>query len=58
MSDLFINSNNLPYIMAMYKFHKKRYRWITNAFGFLYVNLSILIVVATMTFLEEVKQWA
>ena len=56
--ELYINSHELPYIMAMYKLHKKKYRWITNAFGSIYVNLATLITVTTMALLEEVKQWA
>lgn len=55
---MYSDSHELPYIMAIYKFHKKKYRWITNAFGFIYVNLATLITVATMVLLEEVKQWA
>ena len=56
--DIYSDSHELPYIMAIFKFHKKKYRWITNAFGSIYVNLATLITVATMTLLEEVKQWA
>lgn len=44
--------------MAIYKFHKRKYRWITNAFGSIYVNLATLLTVTTMALLEEVKQWA
>ena len=56
--ELPIYSNELPYIMAIYKFHKKKYRWISNAFGSIYVNIATLITVATMSLLEEVRQWA
>ena len=31
--------NELPYIMTIYKFHKWKYRWISNAFGSIYVNI-------------------
>ena len=48
----------LPYIMAIYKFHNKKYRWISNAFGSVYVNIATLLTVSTMTILEEVKEWA
>ena len=58
MMELPINGKELPYIMAIYKFHKKKYRWITNAFGSIFVNLATLITVATMALLEEVKEWA
>ena len=56
--ELPINSSELPYIMAIYKFHKKKYRWISNAFGSIYVNIATLITLATMSLLEEVRQWA
>ena len=55
---LTIDSLELPYIMAIYKFHKKKYRWISNAFGSMYVNLATLVTIATMALLDEVKQWA
>ena len=44
--------------MAIYKFHKRKYRWISNAFGSIYVNIAILLTVSTMSILEEVKEWA
>ena len=50
--------DELPYIMAIYKFHKKKYRWISNAFGSIYVNIATLLTVSTMSILEEVKEWA
>ena len=56
--ELYIDSSELPYIMAIYKFHKQKYRWISNAFGSLYVYLASLVTVATMSLLEEVRQWA
>jgi hypothetical protein len=56
--ELSIDNHELPYIMAIYKFHKKKYRWISNAFGSIYVNLATLVTIATMALLDEVKQWA
>ena len=56
--ELPINGRELPYIMAIYKFHKKKYRWITNAFGSIFANIATLITIATMALLEEVKEWA
>ena len=44
--------------MAIYKFHKKKYRWISNAFGTMYVNIATLLTIATMALLDEVKEWA
>ena len=58
LPELTIDSLELPYIMAIYKFHKKKYRWISNAFGSIYVNLATLVTIATMALLEEVKEWA
>ena len=53
--ELPMDSHELPYIMAIYKFHKKKYRWISNAFGSMYVNLATLVTIATMALLDEVK---
>ena len=58
MMELPTSGQDLPYIMAIYKFHKRKYRWITNAFGSIFVNIATLITVATMALLEEVKEWA
>ena len=52
--ELPINGKKLPYIMATYKFHKKKYRWIKNAFGSIFANITILITISTMAPLEEV----
>jgi hypothetical protein len=52
------NSNELPYIMAIYKFHKKKYRWISNAFESIYVDIATLIIIATMFLQKEGRQWA
>ena len=56
--ELPINDIELPYIMGIYKFHKKKYRWISNAFGSIYVNIATLLTLSTMALLEEVKEWA
>ena len=58
LSELSIYEDELPYIMAIYKVHKKKYRWISNAFGTIYVNVATLLTIATMALLEEVKEWA
>ena len=52
------HEDELPYIMGIYKVHKKKYRWISNAFGTLYVNIATLLTISTMALLEEVKEWA
>ena len=56
--ELPINEVELPYIMGIYKFHKEKYRWISNAFGSIYVNIATLLTLSTMALLEEVKEWA
>jgi hypothetical protein len=43
--------------MAIYKFYKKKYRLLSNAFGSIYVNIATLLTVSTMTILDEVKEW-
>ena len=58
LPELPIHEEELPYIMAIYKFHKKKYRWISNAFGTMYVNIATLLTVSTMALLDEVKEWA
>ena len=56
--ELPVHGKELPSIMAIYKFHKQKYRWITNAFGSIFVNIATLITMATMALLEDVKEWA
>ena len=49
---------NLPYLMASYKLHKNKYRWLTNAFQTVYTNIAQLLTITTMQVLVEVKKWA
>ena len=56
--ELPIGELELPYIMAIYKFHKQKYTWISNAFGSIYVNVATFLTLSTMALLEEVKEWA
>jgi uncharacterized membrane protein YesL len=55
---LSIGEGELPYIMAIYKFYKQKYRWISNAFGSIYVNVATLLTISTIALFEEVKEWA
>jgi len=48
----------LPYIMATFKQHKQKYRWLTNAHNTIFSSLAHLITIATMPILESVKAWA
>jgi hypothetical protein len=56
--ELSIGEGELPYIMAIYKFYKQKYRWISNAFGSIYVNVATLLTISTIALFEEVKEWA
>jgi hypothetical protein len=58
LPELPLHEEELPYIMAIYKVHKKKYRWISNAFRTIYVNIATLLTVSTMALLNEVKEWA
>jgi len=49
---------SLPYIMATYKMHKNKYRWLTNAFHTVYSNVAHLLTIASMAVLEKVRDWA
>ena len=48
----------LPYLMATYKQHKNKYRWITNAFQTCYSGIAHLITICNMLILESIKEWA
>ena len=58
LPELPTHDEELPYIMATYKVHKKKYRWISNAFRIMYVNIATLLTVSTMALLDEVNEWA
>jgi len=48
----------LPYMMATYKMHKKKYRWLTNAAHTVFSGIAHMLTIATMLILEFVKNWA
>lgn len=50
--------NALPFLMALYKQHKQKYRWLTNAFQTVYTNIATLLTIATVAVLESFKTWA
>jgi hypothetical protein len=50
--------NALPYLMASYKLHKTKYRWLTNAFQTVFSNLAILLTLTSTVILESIKLWA
>ena len=49
---------SLPYLMATYKVHKKKYRWLTNAFRTVYSNIALLLIITSNLILDIVKSWA
>jgi len=53
-----ISFQALPYLMATYKMHKNKYRWLTNAFQTIYSNLAHLLTITTMAVLDMVKTWS
>lgn len=53
-----ISSMALPYLMATYKLHKQKYRWLTNAFQTVFSNLAHMLTLATMAVLDQVRDWA
>lgn len=48
----------LPYLMATFKQHKMKYRWLTNAYETVYSGIAHLITIASMLVLEAVKSWS
>lgn len=56
--ELNVSYNSLPYLMATYKLHKNKYRWLTNAFCTVYSNLTHMLTISTMLIFDSVKEWA
>lgn len=48
----------LPYLMATYKQHKAKYRWLTNAHNTVFSNIALLLTITSNLILESVKIWA
>ena len=48
----------LPYLMATYKQHKGKYRWLTNAFQTVFSNIALLLTISSKLMLESFKTWA
>jgi hypothetical protein len=49
---------SLPYLMATFKQHKVKYRWLTNSFCTVFTNIAILLTITSKLVLESVKIWA
>jgi len=45
-------------MMATFKQHKSKYRWLTNAFRTVFSNIATLLTLTSNAMLETVKQWA
>lgn len=47
----------LPYFMATYKLHKKKYRWLTNAANCVFLAPTTIITQALHLVINELKEW-
>jgi hypothetical protein len=47
----------LPYLMATFKQHKAKYRWLTNAHNTVFSNIVLLLTITSNVILESVKTW-
>jgi hypothetical protein len=48
----------LPYLMATFKQHKGKYRWLTNAFQTVFSNIALLLTITSKVILDSLKTWA
>jgi hypothetical protein len=48
----------LPYLMATFKQHKNKYRWLTNAFHMVFSSIATVLTITSKLLLESVKAWA
>lgn len=47
----------LPYMMATYKLHKMKYRWLTNVASCVFLGLTTIITQALHLVVVELKTW-
>ena len=45
----------LPYLMATFKQHKGKYRWLTNAFQTVFSNIALLLTITSKVLLDSLK---
>ena len=45
-------------MMATFKQHKAKYRWLTNAHNTVFSNIALLLTITSKVILESVKTWA
>ena len=48
----------LPYLMATFKFHKSKYRWLTNAHNTVFSGIATLLTITSNLILDTFKSWA
>ena len=48
----------LPYLMATFKQHKGKYKWLTNAFQTVFSNIALLLTITSKVILDTLKTWA
>ena len=48
----------LPYLMATFKLHKGKYRWLTSAFQTVFSNIALLLTITSKVILDSLKTWA
>lgn len=48
----------LPYLMATFKQHKNKYRWLTNAHCTVFTNIAVLLTITSKVILDAFKSWA
>jgi hypothetical protein len=48
----------LPYLMATFKQHKGKYRWLINAYCTVFSNIAVLLTISSKLLLDTFKQWA
>jgi hypothetical protein len=47
----------LPYLMATFKQHKGKYRWLINAYCTMFSTIAILLIINSKLLLETFKEW-
>lgn len=47
----------LPFLMATYKLHKKKYQWLMNVAYYLFTGPTTIITLALQLIISEVKVW-
>ena len=53
-----IPHQSLPYLMATYKLHKAKYRWLTNAYATMFSNIATLLSITSSLILDAFKEYA